>query len=65
MADDRHEAYRAMFSTEEIREKIALLSKDQIASILYDCTRRALDTSIYETSPISLFREVIKYYKND
>ena len=63
MADDRHEAYRAMFSTEEIREEIELLSKDQIASLLYDCTRRALDTSIYEISPINLFREVIKHYK--
>ena len=65
MADDRHEAYRAMFSTKEIREEIELLSKDQIASILYDCTRHALDTSIYQTSPISLFRKILKYYKND
>ena len=65
MADDRHEAYRAMFSTEEIRKEIESLTKQEIASLIYACTRRALDTNIFETSPINLFREVLKHYKND
>lgn len=65
MADDRHEAYRAMFSIEEIRKEIESLSKDEIASLLYDCTRQALDTSIYEVSPINLFRRILKFHKHD
>jgi hypothetical protein len=63
MADDRHEAYRAMFSIQEIGEEIKLLTKDEVASLLYNCTRQALNTSIYETSPINLFRELLKHYK--
>ena len=63
MADDRHEAYRAMYSTQEIQKELESLSKEQVASLMYDCIRVSLDTSIFETSPITIFKKLLKNYK--
>ena len=45
MADDRHEAYRRMFTHSKIREYLSGMNIYDQASFVYECIQSALDTN--------------------
>ena len=61
MADDRHEAYRAMFTRTYIREVLENIEdKQAIASIMYDAIEIALSSNYTDTWPRPTVKKVMQ-----
>lgn len=66
MADDRHEAYREMFTRTYIRETIENIEdRRDVASIMYDAIELALHTEYKWPRPTvrGILQEVLKEHK--
>lgn len=64
MADDRHEAYREMFTRSKIREMLDSMDSFERSSFVYECIHHALNAN-FDTRHFVTVNNIITEVQNE